>query len=156
MYGTTGYAASTSALTGYQQATTGPLDDILNGVMNQPVTVTYAYNAQVQSATETAPQQATMAPAAPVYYPRGIPVTAEQGIWGSTPNIDQTPQHFTSNASWINPNLLWHNVRPPTQAWSSQGTAHPSGYEAPDYEALGIQLAQRQTVIEAVETHYGR
>ena len=168
LVGTSGYATATNSSAMLQQPSSGPLDDILNGVLNQPVTVTYAYNAQeaaIQTPVDAAPQQATMAPSAPAYQPPGIPMTAEQGIWGTAPAIPQTPYHFASSASWINPTLLWQNVRPPVMTMPSQGAAQSSGSASsdtdlasatPNYEELGIQLAQRQAIIETVEMHYGR
>ena len=125
LVGTSGYATSTNNSAMFQQSS-GRLDDILNGVLNQPVTITYAYNVQGgENPAEAAPQQATMAPEAPAYQPPGIPMTAEQGIWGTAPSIPPNQYHLASSASWINPTILWQNVRPPLMTMPSQGQRNP-------------------------------
>ena len=163
LVGTSGYAAATNTTAMFQQQTSGPLDDVLNNVLTQPITISYAYNAEtVEDPTAAASQQATTAPEATAYHPPGIPMTAEQGIWGTAPTIPPNQYHLASSASWINPNILWQNVRPPVMTMPSQGNAQSSGSassevtSSPNYEELGVQLAQRQAIIETVETHYGR
>ena len=75
----------------------------------------------------------------------GVPVTAQQGLWGDVPPLDTTTSM---------PTPTWH-VTDPWRAPNAMPAAEPgkgAGKERPsDYHMFGVQMQQRQTLIQHVE-----
>ena len=147
---TSGYTGFQSAA--YQQPTAagGPLDDILSGLLQQPPTVGY-YASPNQDAVAT-PRRTTAEQTSLVALDMplggrlaGMPISSEQGIWGEVPPIVNDTR-FNPQISWHQSNMNWQApVIEPAPAENGQGS---------NYTELGIQLQQRQTLVQQVETHY--
>ena len=151
---TSGYTGYQSAA--YQQPTAagGPLDDILSGLLQQPPTVGYYTSpneGEVITPQRTAAEQTSLVALNMPLGGRlaGVPITSEQGIWGEVPLIVNDTR-FNPQISWHQSNMNWQApVIEPTPAENGQG----NGTQA-NYAELGIQLQQRQTLVQQVETHY--
>ena len=78
-----------------------------------------------------------------------MPITSDQGIWGEVPVIANDTR-FNLQISWHQSNMNWQApVIAPVVYDKGQGKG-----EQVDYSALGIQMQQRQTLVQQVETHY--